>query len=206
MKKLAGLTLTVAGMLTASVVFAAEDRVAVAAEGPVAFPAEGAVPFATEGAVPFATRGSTLYAQEGPALYAQAPLQPVPDSVSAQGAVSAQAAAAYDEGPGVGAVPVPAQSVAIPLFSCVKYKDQRKIAPCAVPMIVMVKDPCAKCDPCNPCAAVPCVAVQICVPPCSACPPKVTCRRGGEYVKYDFGKYRVEIRSKKGVVKVDYDA
>jgi hypothetical protein len=157
MKKLAGMMLVVAGMLSASVVGA----------------------------------------QEGPALYAQAQLQPVPDAVSASAA---------PEGPAVGTVPVPAQSVAIPLFQCVKYKDQRKIAPCAVPMIVMVKDPCAKCDPCNPCAPAACVAVQICVPPCSTCPPKVCCKRGGEYVSYDFGKYRVEIRSRNGVVKVDYDA
>jgi hypothetical protein len=162
MKKLAVLTLAVAGMLTASVVFAAD--------GPV------------------------ISAVEGPTLTAQAPLQPVPDAVSTA------------QGPAVGAVPVPTQSVAIPLYQCVKYKDQRKIAPCAVPMIVMVKDPCAKCDPCNPCAAAPCVAVQICVPPCSTCPPKVCCKRGGEYVSYDFGKYRVEIRSRNGVVKVDYDA
>jgi hypothetical protein len=161
MKKLACLTLAVAGMLTASVVFAAE----------------------------------------GPALVAQTPLQPVPDAVSTQGAVSAM-----PEGPAVGAAPVPTQSVAIPLYHCVKYKDQRKIAPCAVPMIVMVKDPCAKCDRCNPCAPAACVAVQICVPPCSTCPPKVCCKRGGEYVSYDFGKYRVEIRSRNGVVKVDYDA
>ena len=165
MKKLAGLTLAVTGMLTASVVFAAE----------------------------------------GPTLYAQAPLEPVPDAVSAQG-IPSYADGSYANGPAVGAIPVPTQTVSIPLFQCVKYKDQRKIAPCAVPMIVMVKDPCAKCDPCNPCASPPCVAVQICVPPCSACPPKVTCRHGGEYVKYDFGKYRVEIRSRKGVVKVDYDA
>jgi hypothetical protein len=33
----------------------------------------------------------------------------------------------------------------------------------------------------------------------------VTCKRGGEYVKYDYGKYRVEITSRKGVVTVDYD-
>jgi hypothetical protein len=44
------------------------------------------------------------------------------------------------------------------------------------------------------------------VPPCSTCPPRIVCRKNGEYVKYDFGKYRVEIRSKNGVVKVDYDA
>lgn len=161
MKKLAVMTLAVAGMLTASVVLA----------------------------------------EEGPRL-AQGQLQPVPDAVSAQGDYSGSAVG----GPAVGATPVPTQSVAIPLYHCVKYKDQRKIAPCAVPMIVMVKDPCAKCDRCNPCAAPACVAVQICVPPCSTCPPKVCCKRGGEYVCYDFGKYRVEIRSKNGVVKVDYDA
>jgi hypothetical protein len=72
-------------------------------------------------------------------------------------------------------------------------------------MVVTVKDPCAKCDPCDPCAAPKCVAVQVCVPPCSECPPKVCCRRGGEYVSYDYGKYRVEITSRNGVVTVDYD-
>jgi hypothetical protein len=149
---------------------------------------------------------SVVFAQEGPTLTAQAPLQPVPDAVSTQGAVSMQGSISTAQGPAVGAVPIPTQGVAIPLYHCVKYKDQRKIAPCAVPMIVMVKDPCAKCDPCNPCAPAACVAVQICVPPCSTCPPKVCCKRGGEYVSYDFGKYRVEIRSRNGVVKVDYDA
>ena len=76
--------------------------------------------------------------------------------------------------------------------------------------IVMVKDPCpAPCDPCNRCAtpAPKCVAVQICVPPCSTCPPKVTCKRCGEYVRYDFGKYAVDIYSNRnGTILVDYDA
>jgi hypothetical protein len=44
---------------------------------------------------------------------------------------------------------------------------------------------------------------MICVPPCGC--PKITCKKGGAYVKYDYGKYRIEITSKKGVVKVDYD-
>jgi hypothetical protein len=110
--------------------------------------------------------------------------------------------------PEAGAQPVPVQGApVVTLYTNVRYKSERKIAPCAVPQIVMVKDPCAKCDPCNPCAAPQCVAVQICVPPCTPCPPKVVCRRGGEYVCYDYGKYRVEIRSKKnGCVVVDYDA
>jgi hypothetical protein len=107
--------------------------------------------------------------------------------------------------PEPGMAPQPANGAAVPLFHCVKYKDEKNIAPCAVPMVVTVKDPCPQCcDPCN-CCAPKCVAVQICVPPCTCCPPKVTCKNGGEYVKYDFGKYRVEITSRKGVVTVDYD-
>lgn len=104
-----------------------------------------------------------------------------------------------------GSEPVPAAGSPITLYHCVRVKDECNIAPCAVPQIVMVKDPCAVCDPCNRCAAPKCVAVQICVPPCSECPPRVTCRRDGEYVSYDYGKYRVEITSRNGVVTVDYD-
>lgn len=108
-----------------------------------------------------------------------------------------------------GMQPLPANGNAVTLFQCVKYKDEKNIAPCAVPMIVTVKDPCPVCcDPCNrcnTCCEPKCVAVQICVPPCNACPPRVTCKKGGEYVKYDFGKYSVEIVSRKGVVTVDYD-
>jgi hypothetical protein len=137
------------------------------------------------------------FAVDGPVLVADIPtIEPVPD------------AAASGSMPAVGAQPVPvASGPVVPLYANVRYKRERKIAPCAVPQIVMVKDPCAKCDPCNPCAAPQCVAVQICVPPCTPCPPKVVCRRGGEYVAYDFGKYRVEIRTKKnGCITVDYDA
>ena len=141
---------------------------------------------------------SAAFAIDGPTLTAQAPLQPVPDVVSGQPIPSVSAM------PVPGQAPIAVESAGIPLAQCVKYKDKCKIAPCAVPMIVVVKDPCAK--RCDPCAPPQCVAVEICVPPCSACPPKVTCRRNGEYVKYDFGKYRVEIRSRNGVVRVDYDA
>jgi hypothetical protein len=103
----------------------------------------------------------------------------------------------------------PAPIAGEPLFKCVRVKDPCHKAPCAVPMIVHVKDPCACKDPCNCCAPVKCVAVQICVPkqcPCD-CPPKITCKKDGSYVKYDFGKYAVEItsNSKKGEVVVDYD-
>jgi hypothetical protein len=140
-------------------------------------------------------RPLAVRAVQGPAL------EPIPELQSAVPAAGPM--------PAVGAQPIPATASVVTLFQNVRYKDLRNIAPCAVPQIVMVKDPCPPaCDSCNPCATPPvqCVAVQICVPPCSTCPPKVTCKRCGEYVKYDFGKYRVEIRSRKGCVTVDYDA
>lgn len=135
-----------------------------------------------------ALMGSTVTFADGPIVLAPV-AQPAPTPM-----------------PDPGMQPMPASGAAVPLYHCVRYKDEKHIAPCAVPMIVTVKDPCATCDPCNPCAAPQCVAVQICVPPCQCCPPKVTCKKGGERVVYDFGKYRVELVSKKGVVTVDYDS
>lgn len=99
--------------------------------------------------------------------------------------------------------PVPNGPIeAVSLYSCVRVKDVDHIHPCAVPLVVKVADPCPA--PCGSCCAPKCVSVKICVPPCG-CPPKITCRRGGHYVKYDYGRYRIEIRSRKGVVTVDYD-
>ncbi|MFT5093051.1 MAG: hypothetical protein ACKVII_03160 [Planctomycetales bacterium] len=127
------------------------------------------------------------------------------------------------------AAPEPvAESKAIELFQCVKYEDLDHIAPCAEVKIVKVLDPCWKPDPCACCQKPRCVYVKICVPkkqPCHTCcapkpsccapkpacgcqkdhGPKVTCKKNGAYTKYDYGKYRVEIRVKNGWVVVDYD-
>jgi len=114
------------------------------------------------------------------------------------------------------------------LYECVKYEDLDHIASCAEEKIVKVLDPCWKPDPCKcVCDQKPkYVYVKICVPkkktPCctpkpSCCAPKptcdcqkdhgpkVTCRNNGAYTKYDYGKYRIEIRAKNGLVVVDYD-
>jgi hypothetical protein len=90
------------------------------------------------------------------------------------------------------------------LFHCVRYEDLCNVHPCAVTKIVSIKDPCWKPDPCScKCQVAPCVLVKICVPPCGC--PKVRVTRNGSKVKYDYGKYEVEISSRRGVVKVDYD-
>lgn len=106
----------------------------------------------------------------------------------------------YGPGPGGPAVaygPAPIAPPA-PLFHNVRYKDPKNIAPCAVPQVVLVRDPCLKsCDKCDRC-----VAVQVCMP--HGCT-KISRCKDGSRVKYDFGKYEVEIVSRNGEVVVDYD-
>ena len=89
------------------------------------------------------------------------------------------------------------------LFPCVKYRDVRNIAPCAVPVVVQVPDPCACRDRCNPCAPRPCVNVQICVPQ-NGCP-TVCVTRHGNKTRFDYGKYAVDVVSINGKIVVDYD-
>lgn len=133
-------------------------------------------------------------------------------SMLAVGALLAFAGSASAAGPSFvsyeGHVPPSPDPVAagapVELFHCVKYKDLDEMAPCAVPMIVQVKDPCPTCcDPCS-CCAPKCVNIKICVPACQCCPPEIKCRKDGERVRYDFGKYAVDIRVKKGYIEVDY--
>ena len=114
-------------------------------------------------------------------------------------------------------LPAPVPEVASgELFRCVKVSDRNHIAPCAVPKIVDIVDPCWKPDPCNPCCRPKCVQVLICVPKpacCDACDPcckrdvgpKITCSKDGKKLRYDYGKYAVDIVSKDGAVWIDYD-
>lgn len=87
----------------------------------------------------------------------------------------------------------------VELYDNVRYRGVRKIHPCAVPMIVQVPDPCQ--DPCDTCGPR-CVNIEICVPPCEC--PKIKCRRNGQRMIYDFGKYEVAITSARGIVSVAY--
>ncbi|MCH8830486.1 MAG: hypothetical protein IID45_12995 [Planctomycetes bacterium] len=91
------------------------------------------------------------------------------------------------------------------LFPCVVYEDLDNVHPCAVSKIVCIVDPCWKPDPCSCCKPQKprCVQVKICVPPC--CRPRVKVSKDGRKVTYDYGKYEVELKSKKGKVYVDYD-
>ena len=97
------------------------------------------------------------------------------------------------------AAPVPTEHPAVELYCNVKYKDLDEMAPCASPKSIAVKDPCA-CDDCC-CCTPACVYIKICVP-CGC--EVVTCSKNGDRIRYDYGKYAVDVRVKKGYIEVDY--
>lgn len=98
--------------------------------------------------------------------------------------------------------PVYVDSAPEPLFTRVKYVDKREMHPCAVKKIIRVNDPCASKDACDSCGPQ-CVFIEICVPPCD-CEEDIRCRRNGNRVRYDYGKYKVDVRIRKGYIVVDY--
>lgn len=89
----------------------------------------------------------------------------------------------------------------LPLFENVKVEDRHNIHPFAVKEIVRVKDPRPDC---HLCGSPGFVFIEICVPP--HCKPEIDIKRkDGSKIEYDYGDYEVEITSKNGYVKVDYD-
>jgi hypothetical protein len=155
-------------------------------------------------------RTSSQYS--GPSLFApraQAPapaLEPIPAGPAySPDAVIVPQPGSYPAGAPVVAEPWLAQPVpyavaAVPLHTKVKYKQTRNIHPCSQELVVAIKDPCA-----DKCCPDQCLYVKICVPPCEA-PCRVLCRRDGSTMRYDWGKYAVDVTARRnGIVYVDYD-
>lgn len=90
----------------------------------------------------------------------------------------------------------------IPLFTRVKYVDRREAHPCAITKIIKVNNPCVSRRARKLSCTDECVYIEICVPPCGC--EDVKCRRNGDRVRYDYGKYKVDVRIKNGFVVVDY--
>lgn len=72
----------------------------------------------------------------------------------------------------------------------IRYKDLKRIHPCAEPMTVCVDTVCGP------------VLVDICVPP-HCCEPEIKHKRNK--IVYDFGDYEVDIHDRKDHLVVDYD-
>ena len=153
------------------------------------------------GAAESRTMRSMLPLSVGPALTGQAdyipmpaPLSPVPDPVYSAPGQPMQSQ--YQSAPTEYAYTLAAPSAVV--YQNVKYRGTRNIAPCAVPTIVQVPDPCTKHACCKTC-----VNVEICVPPCD--PRKVRVTHDGNKVRYDYGKYAVSVRSIGNHVVVHYE-
>lgn len=88
-----------------------------------------------------------------------------------------------------------------PLYTNVRYRQERKIHPCAKPICVEAPNPCY--DPCNP-LSPKCVLVEICAPPCET--PCVEVRRNGDKLVYNFrGGHAVNVIVRRDHLVVDYD-
>jgi|GEM_PF-832706 hypothetical protein len=193
-KRLIGFV-TIAGALIGAATLAADDRPA-DRSGSRETPAERAI-LLTSGQAPLAEVGSYEAPPPAPGIEGAVPpgpmSQPLPPSVQP----------VPELGPAAAGGPPIVMAPGFALYPRVKYHDKRHIAPCAVPMVVAVRDPCAHRDPCEACGPPKCVFVQICVPPCGS--PKICTRHDGQRVRYDYGKYAVNITSRHGIVVVDYD-
>jgi hypothetical protein len=149
-----------------------------------------------------AQTGPTLGAPSlgGPTLLSQPYAPDLPMPAPLNGSPTPLSNEVQYNGP-VGQLPVVTMTNPV-LFSCVKYRATRNIAPCAVPIIVQVPDPCAPRDRCG-CTVRPCVNVEICVPACGC--PNVCVTRNGNKTRYDYGKYAVNVVTHNGRIVVDYD-
>ena len=87
----------------------------------------------------------------------------------------------------------------VPLATCVQVKDLCNAAPDAVPAILAVRDPhCCEHD-----LAERVVYVEVLVPRCPL--QKLEVSKCGTRVDLCFGEYDIEVRSRNGVVTVQYD-
>lgn len=82
----------------------------------------------------------------------------------------------------------------IQLYSNVRVRDRKNMHPNAVTKIVSIPDPCDKCRRVN---------VEICVPPCAA--ESVRCFKSGDRIRFCYGRYSVDVVSRRRDVVVNYN-
>jgi hypothetical protein len=116
--------------------------------------------------------------------------------------------------PGLSVAPIPRQPSLMPhrigeiidcpvqLATCIRVKDPDHIAPDAVPTVVAVRDPNLCRHKCK-CCIESVVYVEVCLPPCP--PRKLRISPCGTYICMNYGKYQVELTSRKGLITIDYD-
>lgn len=86
------------------------------------------------------------------------------------------------------------EAAPVRLYTNVRVRDTKNVAPCAVPKIVQVNDPCDNC--CKVC-------IEICVPPCAN--ETVRCFRNGNRVRFCYGQYSVDVTTRRNDIVVNYN-
>lgn len=143
--------------------------------------------------------GSTLAGQKSEVLLPP-PLSPVPDPLYSRSVQQTSQQVVVDPAAPVVSEPVTGTIIPTPeisLYTNVRYRAVRNIAPCAVPTIIQVADPCNKVTCCKNC-----VSIEVCAPPCDPSCVKVT--RDGDKVCYDYGKYSIVARTVGNHIVVHY--
>ncbi len=192
MKKLLTITL-LTGLVSTS--FAREPFMAPLAPEAVVFQGEQYSPTPVEQVAPRVNIVPVQQQHFIPANPGYAPLLPPPQYGAPQYAAPPlySGSAVYPNEPGVivcdSCSPPP-----MPLCTNVRVLQARNIHPLAVRKIVSVPDPLNKCN---------CVFIEICVPPCGC--EHIDYNRRGNSVKFDYGKYAVNVTARRGLLFVNYD-
>ncbi len=91
--------------------------------------------------------------------------------------------------------PPPGELEPVVLYQNVRIRDPHRAHPLGVPTIIPVPDPRDHCGV---------VYVEVCMPPCPCL--SFWHNRRGTRAEFDFGRYEIDIITRRGVVIIDYDS
>ena len=90
----------------------------------------------------------------------------------------------------------------VPLTACALVRDECRIAPNAVPTVIAVRNPELGRFRSRDCIEE-CVYVQVMAPPCP--PQRVRVSACRTKVRLDYGRYEIDVVSRRGGIEIDYD-
>ncbi len=150
-------------------------------------PQQRVTPSAAETVSPETVVSPEAAAPTGQPLYGQAPY--------ASGAGSPEGAPGYLPEQTFPQGPLPGELQPVVLYRNVRIRDPHRAHPLGVLTIIAVPDPRDHCGV---------VYVEVCMPPCPCL--SFWHNRRGTRAEFDFGRYEIDIITRRGVVIIDYDS